>query len=182
MFSKKATKVDKIFTIDLTLCKGGFFSESEICFSNLSISQKNYSKKLFWACNLNNLFNVMGGNFKFQAQDSFLEYFFGEIGRLEKRISLSEKKALLVNVKWSVKILSIFVVFLENMNFNMFQSERLVPNEFENVPPGLNMYMQGRQGGRGQSVTQGYCYCFDLIWPKGGKKCPSTLSFYQIEP
>ena len=108
----------------------------------------------------------MGGNFKFQAQDSFLEYFFGEIGRLEKRISLSEKKALLVNVKWSVKILSIFVVFLENMNFNMFQSERLVPNEFENVSPGLNMYMQGRQGGRGQSVTQGYCYCFDLA--KGG--------------
>ena len=26
--------------------KGGFFSESEICFSNLPISQKNYSKKL----------------------------------------------------------------------------------------------------------------------------------------
>ena len=33
----------------------------------------------------------MGGNFKFQPQDSFLEYFFWEIGRFEKRISLSEK-------------------------------------------------------------------------------------------
>ena len=28
------------------ITKGGFFSESEIHFSNLSISQKNYSKKL----------------------------------------------------------------------------------------------------------------------------------------
>ena len=32
--------------------KGAFFSESEIRFSNLPISQKNYSKKLSWACNL----------------------------------------------------------------------------------------------------------------------------------
>ena len=38
----------------------------------------------------------MGGNFKFQAQDSFLEC-FQEIGRFEKRISLSEKKAPLVH-------------------------------------------------------------------------------------
>ena len=38
----------------------------------------------------------MGGNFKFQAQDSFLELFFWEIGRFEKRISLSKKKAPLV--------------------------------------------------------------------------------------
>ena len=53
--------------------KGAFFSESEIHFSNLPISQKNYSKKLSWAWNLNKLFTDMGGNFKFQAQDSFLE-------------------------------------------------------------------------------------------------------------
>ena len=33
----------------------------------------------------------MGGNFKFQAQDSFLGIIFWEIGRFEKRISLSEK-------------------------------------------------------------------------------------------
>ena len=30
--------------------------------------------------------------FKFQAQDTFLEYFFFDIGRFEKRIALSEKK------------------------------------------------------------------------------------------
>ena len=35
----------------------------------------------------------MGGNFKFKAQDSFFNYFF-EIGRFEKRISLSEKRHL----------------------------------------------------------------------------------------
>ena len=35
----------------------------------------------------------MGGNFKFQAQDIFLEYFFiSEIWRFEKQIALSEKK------------------------------------------------------------------------------------------
>ena len=53
--------------------KGGFFSESEIRFSNLPISQKNYSRKLSSALNLNKLFTDMGGNFKFQAEDSFLE-------------------------------------------------------------------------------------------------------------
>jgi hypothetical protein len=34
----------------------------------------------------------MGGNFEFQVQDSFLEYFFLEIGRFEKQIALTEKK------------------------------------------------------------------------------------------
>ena len=38
----------------------------------------------------------MGGNSKFQVQDSLLEYFWGEIGRFEKRIALSEKKPPLV--------------------------------------------------------------------------------------
>ena len=47
MFSKKATKNYKIFTVDLTHTKGGFFSESAICFSNLQISKKkNIQKKL----------------------------------------------------------------------------------------------------------------------------------------
>ena len=36
----------------------------------------------------------MGGNFKFKVQDSDLEYFFLEIWRFEKRISLSEKSHL----------------------------------------------------------------------------------------
>ena len=36
----------------------------------------------------------MGGNFKFQVQDSFLEYFFLDIWRFEKRIALFEKKKL----------------------------------------------------------------------------------------
>ena len=34
----------------------------------------------------------MGGKFEFQVQDSFLEYFFLEIWKFEKRITLSEKK------------------------------------------------------------------------------------------
>ena len=39
----------------------------------------------------------MGGNFKFQVQDSFFGIFFGEIWRFEKRIALSEKKPPLVH-------------------------------------------------------------------------------------
>ena len=39
----------------------------------------------------------MDGNFKFQVQDSFLEYIcFLEIWGFEKRIALSEKEPLLV--------------------------------------------------------------------------------------
>ena len=47
---------------------------------------------------MNLLFTVFGGKFKFQAQDSFSEYFFLEIWRSKKRIALSEKKPPLVGV------------------------------------------------------------------------------------
>ena len=36
--------------------------------------QHEYSKSLSWAENLNKLFTVLGGKFKFSAQDSDLEY------------------------------------------------------------------------------------------------------------
>ena len=45
----------------------------------------------------------MGGNFKLQAQDSFLEYFFWVIGWFEKRISLSEKSRLLFELLFMSK-------------------------------------------------------------------------------
>ena len=45
-------------------------------FLDLQISKKNYSKKLSWAWNLNKLFIDKGGNFKFQAQDSFFGIIF----------------------------------------------------------------------------------------------------------
>ena len=62
------------------ITKGGFFSESAIRFSNLPIFKKKYSKKLSSAWNLNLLFTVIGGKFKFKFQDSFLEYFyFGDL-------------------------------------------------------------------------------------------------------
>ena len=57
-----------------------------MCFSNL---QNKYSKSLSWAWNLNKLFTVIGGKFKFQVQDSDLEYLFWQC---EKHIALSEKK------------------------------------------------------------------------------------------
>jgi hypothetical protein len=64
--------------------KGGFFSESAMRFSNLQISKKIYSKSLSCAWNLNKLFTVMGGQFKFQVQDSDLEFFFLRFGDLKK--------------------------------------------------------------------------------------------------
>ena len=40
---------------------------------------------------------IIGRKFKFQVQDSFLEYFFLEIWILEKHFALSEKKPPLVH-------------------------------------------------------------------------------------
>ena len=51
--------------------KGGFESEDTGKFLRL---QHKYSKSLSWAENLNKLFTVLGGKFKFSAQDSDLEY------------------------------------------------------------------------------------------------------------
>ena len=57
--------------------KDGFFSEIAMCFSNL---QKKYSNSLSWTWNLNFPSITVNNNFKFQAQDSNLEYFyFGDL-------------------------------------------------------------------------------------------------------
>ena len=47
---------------------------SQKILENFSIANNEYSKSLSWAENLNKLFNVLGGKFKFSAQDSDLEY------------------------------------------------------------------------------------------------------------
>ena len=68
--------------------KGGFFSESDIRFFKSPNLPKKTIPKNYPENDLNKLFIVMDGNFKFQAQDSFFGISF--FGRLEKRISLSE--------------------------------------------------------------------------------------------
>ena len=70
--------------------KGVFFSESVMRFSNL---QNKYSKSLSWTWNLNFLPITVNNLFKFQAQDSDLEYSFW---RFDKHIALSENKPPLV--------------------------------------------------------------------------------------
>ena len=82
--------------LTLGTAKGGFYSESEIRFLDIQISKTKYSEKLSWAWNLNLLFTVFGGKFKFQAQDSFSEYFFLEIWRSKKMNHTYWKKAPLV--------------------------------------------------------------------------------------
>jgi hypothetical protein len=54
-----------------SLAKGGFKSEDTGNFLRL---QHKYSKSLSCAENLNKLFIILGGKFKFSAQDSDLEY------------------------------------------------------------------------------------------------------------
>ena len=55
--------------------------------------QYKYSKSLSWAENLNKLFTVLGGKFKFFAQDSELEYLYW---RNKKPPSSSDLKPPLV--------------------------------------------------------------------------------------
>ena len=74
--------------------KGGFYSESAIRFLDLQISKTKYSEKLSWAWNLNLLFTVFGGKFKFQAQDSFSEYFFWRFGDLKNASHFLKKSHL----------------------------------------------------------------------------------------
>ena len=53
-----------------------FFRKWESFFKSPNLP-KNIPKNYPELENLKKLFTDMGGNFKFQAQDSFLEYFFG---------------------------------------------------------------------------------------------------------
>ena len=57
-----------------------FFQKVRFVFLNLQISKKKFQK------------TILSSKFKFQVQDSFLEYIFLEIWRFEKHIALSEKK------------------------------------------------------------------------------------------
>ena len=53
--------------------KGGFKSEDT---GELLLLKNKYSKLLSWAENFNKMVAVLGGKFKFSAQDSDLEYLF----------------------------------------------------------------------------------------------------------
>ena len=68
-YSEKATKSPKFFG----LTKGGFKSKDT---GEYLLLQNKYFKSLSLAENLNKLFTVLVGKFKFSAQDSDLEYLF----------------------------------------------------------------------------------------------------------
>ena len=79
--------------------KGGFFSESAICFSNLPISKyisKNYPElEIQNSRPYQNTF--MAGNFKFQVQDSFWNIdieFYDSLIKIDKTSYLSEEGIL----------------------------------------------------------------------------------------
>ena len=61
----------QILTPESKTYKNGFKSEDT---GEFLLLQNKYSKSLSWAENLNKLFTVLGGKFKFSAQDSDLEY------------------------------------------------------------------------------------------------------------
>ena len=105
--------------------KGGFYSESAIRFLDLQISKTKYSEKLSWAWNLNLLFTVFGGKFKFQAQDSFSEYFFWRFGDLENE-SHFLKKSHLYSKRFCARLITEFIEWnsffgLAKKNFGLAQ-------------------------------------------------------------
>ena len=79
-----------------SLLKVAFFQKVRFVFqisqSPKKIIPKNYPELEIW---IPKLFNEMGGNFKFQARDSFLEIFFWEIWKTNLTFW---KKAPLVSV------------------------------------------------------------------------------------
>ena len=78
--------------LDWKVFKGGFFQKVLFVFQISQSPKWKYSKLLSWAWNLNLLFTVVGGKFKFLVQDSDLEcIFFGDLKNtlhfLKKKIS-----------------------------------------------------------------------------------------------
>ena len=65
------TKTAKPEQREIGKSKGDFKSEDT---GEFLLLQNKYSKSLSWAESLNKLFTVLGGKFKFFAQDSDLEY------------------------------------------------------------------------------------------------------------
>ena len=116
MFSKKATKIDEIFTVDLTLCKGHLISKANC---QAVVSPKKQTKGIW-------LYYVV----KSKKANSFVR-FFGESTTWHFAFKINWP---LVNVKGMVKISSIFMVFLENMNFSKVWTLILKkPEKFETI-------------------------------------------------
>ena len=85
------TNLQYVHNITYTYLKVAFFKKCDLFFKPPSLQNKNILKELSWAWNLNLLFTVIGGKFKFQVKDIL------EIGRFEKHIALSEKKSPLAD-------------------------------------------------------------------------------------
>ena len=56
---------------------------------------------------MNKLFTDMGGNFKFQAQDSFLEYFFARLGDLQNKSHFLKKRHLYLDTQFVIALLMV---------------------------------------------------------------------------
>ena len=98
--------------------KVAFFQKVRFVFQ---ISQINYSESLSWAWNLNKLFTVMGGNFKFQVQDSDTEYFILEIWKTNltfwKKATFSQLIRIRINQNY--KTLLKFWLFFKEKTFKL---------------------------------------------------------------
>ena len=75
--------------------KGGFFSESAMCFYNLQISQKIFQKTILnlkFEFPANNSILQLAGNLNLKLRIVLWNIFILDIWRFEKRNTLSEKK------------------------------------------------------------------------------------------
>ena len=75
--------------------KAAFFQKVLFVFQISKSPKWKYSEKRSWAWNLKLLFTVIGEKFKFQVQDSFLEYFhFGDLEIWKTNRTLWKKATL----------------------------------------------------------------------------------------
>ena len=107
-------KMALIFCIYVFCPKGGFFSESALCFLDLQISKKIFQKtilslKFKFPANYSIL--LLGGNLNFKLRIVFWNIFF-EICWSKKHIALSEKKPPLDRWYWKCQRYSDFSLYI----------------------------------------------------------------------
>ena len=108
-----------LLSLKLVILKCGFFSESSIHFLDLQISKKDYSKKTILSLKFKFPANyiqytVIGRKFKFQTQDSVLEYFFWRFADLENESNFLKRSHLYTELKgfqeWLYEFISLKIL------------------------------------------------------------------------
>ena len=135
-----------------------FFSESEIPFSNLPISQNNYSKKLYWSWNLNKLFTDMGGNFKLRIV--FWNNVFGRLGDLKKESHFLKKGTFSLSmILLQLRTMERKWMYVLEMHIILLHHKLFCPTARDQIfyQPAISQDIFMRLGDQSWLVSQSYC-------------------------